>query len=306
MRSCTTCGAQVARDDDFCGTCGTYLGWGPEADETAPAAEAPTQRIPAGTSDPDQPAAVQPAVPVAPRPESTAPAEEAAPDGPPCPACSTPNPPGRRFCRRCAQPLAPAAEPEKTPRRTRRARNFDGHKVLRRLIVLCALLVLVIGGVLLYPLGEYAVQDFLDKTSDTARIGPVHTTASAELPGHPAANAIDVVNGEYWGAPGPDAWIEFDFDQPFRLVSMLVTIGPSNKAELFDTQARPTSAHITATSVDGRAETRIVQLADHADPQQVNIGVSDVKRVRVEFQGATGLTEGKHVAVSLIEFFRRN
>ncbi|MEK8173037.1 zinc ribbon domain-containing protein [Streptomyces sp. M19] len=35
----------------------------------------------------------------------TAPEETTA--GAPCPACGTPNPPGRRFCRRCAAPLTP-------------------------------------------------------------------------------------------------------------------------------------------------------------------------------------------------------
>jgi hypothetical protein len=307
MRSCATCGSQVSRDDDFCGTCGTYLGWeseaGDAADQTPPASEAPTRRI--RISEPEQPEAVQPAKPVAPRPESTSPVEENVPDGPPCPSCSTTNPPGRRFCRRCARPLAEVAEPAARQRRRRGLWNRDRHKLWRRLVVLGALILLVVGALLLYPLGKAAVQDVLDKTSNTAPVRPANITASEAVPGHPATNLADVRTDVYWGAPGPGAWADFQFDRPFRLVGMLVHIGPSTKPDAFATQARPTRLDIIVTSANGRTRTVHADLADQPAQEQINIGASDVTRVRIVIRSATGLTEGKHIATSLVEFFKR-
>ncbi|HEX5495651.1 MAG TPA: zinc ribbon domain-containing protein, partial [Mycobacteriales bacterium] len=45
MRPCPQCGAQAQGDDDFCGNCGTYLGWGRDG---GPGSPAPAER-PAGT-----------------------------------------------------------------------------------------------------------------------------------------------------------------------------------------------------------------------------------------------------------------
>ncbi|MGW1681946.1 NADase-type glycan-binding domain-containing protein [Saccharopolyspora sp. NPDC002376] len=307
MLSCRTCGSQVSPDDDFCGTCGAYLGWESESGadtESAPSSpEAPTQRIP--ISEPEQPEAVQPAKPIAPRPESTAPVEENAPDGPPCPSCATPNPPDRRFCRRCARPLTAVAEPSTPQRSPRRFRNSDRHKLWRRLIVLGLLIALVVGAVLLYPLSKAAVQDVLDKTSDTTPIRPANVTASAAVPGHPASNLADVRTDVYWGAPAPGAWADFTFDQPYRLVGMLVHIGPSTKPDAFPKQARPTQLDIIITDAAGRTRTVHANLADQPKQPQINIGASDVTHVRIVIREATGLTEGKHIAMSLVEFFKR-
>lgn len=307
MRFCATCGSQVSRDDDFCGTCGTYLGWESEAGTAAakdpPVSEAPTRRI--RITEPEQPEAVQPAKPIAPRPESSAPVEETVPDGPPCPSCSTPNPPGRQFCRRCATPLVESAEPAVRRRRTRRFWNQDRHKLWRRLVILGALIALVVSAVLLYPLGKAALQNVLDKTSEPVPIRPATVTGSSAVPGHPAANLVNVRTDVYWGAPQPEAWADFQFDQPFRLVGMLVHVGPSAKPDAFTTQARPTLLDIIVTSADGRK--RIVQanLADQPAQPQINIGAGNVTRVRIVIRSATDLTEGKHIAMSLVEFFTR-
>ncbi|TWF95508.1 NADase-type glycan-binding domain-containing protein [Saccharopolyspora dendranthemae] len=306
MRSCPTCGAQVARDDDFCGTCGTYLGWEAEGAGTGttspPSSEAPTRRIP--VAQPEQPEAVQPAEPVAPRPESTAPVEEAVQDGPPCPSCGTANPPDRRFCRRCAHQLHPTGPA--TPRKqSRRLSNHDRHKLWRRLVILAAVILLVVAALLLYPLGKEAVQDVLDKTSEAVPVAPTSVTASDSVPGHPAGALTDVRTDVYWGAPGPGAWADFDFDQPFRLVGMLVHIGPSSKPDGFAAQARPSKLDIIITQADGSTRTISTGLADQPSQPKIYIGTSDVTRVRIVVREATDLTEGKHIATSLVEFFQR-
>ncbi|SCE24662.1 zinc-ribbon domain-containing protein, partial [Streptomyces sp. DpondAA-F4a] len=36
MRSCPACGSANGESDDFCGNCGSYLGWSQERPEPAP------------------------------------------------------------------------------------------------------------------------------------------------------------------------------------------------------------------------------------------------------------------------------
>ncbi|MDI2031948.1 hypothetical protein QFW96_25215 [Saccharopolyspora sp. TS4A08] len=304
MRSCPTCGAQVARDDDFCGTCGTYLGWEADTGQAPPPpSEAPTRRIP--VAEPEQPEAVQPAEPVAPRPEPTAQIEEPEPDGPPCPSCGTANPPGRRFCRRCAHRLQPDDAP--APRaQSRRLSNHDRHKSWRRLVILATVILLVVAAVLLYPLGEAAVQDVLDKTSDAAPVAPAGVTASDAVPGHPATGLTDVRTDVYWGAPGPGAWAEFTFDHPVRLVQMLVHLGPSSKPDRFAKQARPSHIDVELTRADGETRTIPVALTDQPQPDPIKLRTSDVVRARIVIRDAVDLTGNRHIAMSLVEFFTRS
>lgn len=315
MRSCPACGAAVADTDDFCGNCGTYLGWGTKSGDTPAPAPRP-EATPAGL---DQPAAVQPAKPLPPRPAPGLPVEAAAEDGPPCPVCGTPNPPGRRFCRRCATPLTETTVVAERKswwqrfrlwwRRIRLPRWFrhGGSRFLvRRLVILCVLVALVLAGILLFPLGKGLFEDLLDKTKTPVPIGPVRVVASAEVPGHPATAAVDGLSNRYWGAPKPGEWIEFTFDHPFRLLSLVVHAGPSAEREQFTQEARPAGLDVIVTAADGHSATRPVELADQPGPQTLDLGISDVVRVRVVVRSAAGLSEGKHIAVGEIEFFQRS
>lgn len=76
MRSCPNCGASVADNDDFCGNCGTYLGWvqppSPAARTTRPSLDTPSEPAP----KPEQPAP-GPAAAIQPVPEQSAPERSA-------------------------------------------------------------------------------------------------------------------------------------------------------------------------------------------------------------------------------------
>lgn len=310
MRSCPACGATVADTDDFCGNCGTYLGWGKDAGDT-PATAHGARPDDARTGD-GQPTAVQPAKPLRQRPAPSVPVEVAAEDGPPCPVCGTPNPPGRRFCRRCAAPLTETtAVTERKPwwRRIRLPRwfRFGGSRFLvRRLVILFVLVALVLAGILLSPLGKGLFEDLLDKTKSPVSIGAVRVVANAEIAGHPATAAADGLSNRYWGAPKPGEWIEFTFDHPFRLLSLVVHAGPSTDRDQFTQEARPAGLDVIITAADGSSATRPVELADQPGPQTLDLATSDVVRIRVVLRSATGLSEGKHIAVGEIEFFRRS
>jgi hypothetical protein len=291
MRPCPVCGTLAVETDEFCGNCGSYLGWSQSA---------------AGESTVDQPKPVQPATPIAPQPTRDTVVEPKV-DGPPCPNCGTANPPGRRYCRRCAYPLS-APEQAAPPRRHRFGRRQDGSGRLARALVLLAIVVaLVVAGFALRPQIEWLVQDVLDKTSSQpAPVHPVNKTASAAAPGHPAGDAVDGVTNHYWGAPGPGAWIEFSFDHPFRLVSLIITTGASPQQDQFAAQGRPTQFDVTVTTSDGMETTLSEPLADQPGPQPKQTGISDVVKIRMVILAVAGLQPGRVAALGEVEFFQRS
>lgn len=309
--TCRQCGAQVQDTDDFCGNCGNYLGWGanPErgeetvADPDAPKVPSEAEAAPV-VVEPEQLGPVLPGRPRARRPLPSASAQ-AAVTGPPCPVCGTPNPPGRRFCRRCATSLDPAEPVPVTARRRRWRWRGDRSRWLRRLAALLAVAVLVVAGFLLYPRATALWEDLRDRLSTPAPISPASTTASASVPGHPANAAVDGLTNRYWGAPAVGDSIEFTFPEPFRLLSVVVHAGGSTDEDAFVTQARPSTLDMEVISEDGTTQTVRVNLADEPGPQTTNTGIGDVVRVRLVVRGAVGSSPGKHIAFGEVEFFRR-
>jgi hypothetical protein len=293
MRPCPVCGAMNEPTEDFCGNCGTYLGW---------------SQAKAEESTVDQPEPVQPAVPIAPRPAGATAVAEPKVDGPPCPNCGIPNPPGRAFCRRCAYPLTVPEQPA-APRRRRRGfgrRSGGSGRRLRMLVLLAIVAALVVAGFALRPLETRLVQSVLDKVSQAAPVHPVAETASAEVAGHPASAAVDGFTNRYWGAPGAGAWIEFNFDHPFRLLSLIITTGASTQQNAFAAQGRPTQFDLLVTASDGTVTTVPVALTDQPGPQTVPTGISNVVRIRLVIRAVSGLQPGRIAALAEVEFFQRS
>ncbi|CAM5731175.1 hypothetical protein SBADM41S_07325 [Streptomyces badius] len=155
--------------------------------------------------------AVQPARPVARRPVVRPVAADEAPEGPPCPACGTPNLAGRKVPAVRRLPLQVREQPAALPWwRTvwpfrRRMRGGSG-RALRRTLLVLAVAGLAAAGFLFFPLGRHVYEDVRDKLGGTAEISPTGVTASAAAPGHPASAAIDGLDeNEYSGAPALDA-----------------------------------------------------------------------------------------------------
>ncbi|MFI5749225.1 NADase-type glycan-binding domain-containing protein [Streptomyces sp. NPDC051644] len=254
--------------------------------------------------------AVRPAKPIARRPVVRPVAADEKPDGPPCPACGTPNLPGRRFCRRCAAPLHTREQPAPLPWwRTvwplrRRVRSGSG-RALRRTLLVLAVVGLLFAGFLFLPAGRYLFEDVRDKLGGTTEISPAEVTASAQAPGHPAAAAVDGLTNKYWGAPTLGSSLTCVFDKPFRLVGVVVHTGVSKEPQEFRQGARPTRADLIVTTADGEVREKAVTLTDKPGPQTVRTGISDVVSVQLVLRAASGQGEGRPIAVGEVEFFRR-
>ncbi|CAM5740739.1 hypothetical protein SHIRM173S_04329 [Streptomyces hirsutus] len=292
----------------------------PGAASVAPAPPAPPPRNSPGprtpaapTPDTSTPAPIQPvrpAKPVTPRPVIR-PAE--VPDegaGTPCPSCGTPNPPDRRFCRRCATALNPATKPEPLPWwRTvwpfrRRVRAGSGRAV-RLLVILAVVVALCAGALLLLPAGRALFEDTRDKLGKPKPITPVDIKASAESPRHPAKNTTDGLSNSYWGAPAPGASVTYTFRKPFRLVDLIITNGPSKNPEDYAGEARALQMDLEVTTQNGERQHKQLTLSDKPGPQTILAGISDVKTVRLVLRSPVGLTSGRQLALAEVEFFQR-
>ncbi|KUN01270.1 hypothetical protein AQI95_32730 [Streptomyces yokosukanensis] len=254
---------------------------------------------------------MQPAKPVAPRPVVRQVAAPEETSGVPCPACGTPNPPDRRFCRRCASPLTPATDRAALPWwRTiwpfrRRVRAGSGGWI-RVLVWLVVILALCVGGFFLLPAGRALFEDTRDKLGGTKAITPVSVHASGAVPGHPAKDTTDGLSNRYWGAPGAGASITYTFGKPFRMVDVIVTNGASKEPQEYDRQARALRMDMEVTSADGSVHRKEIDLSDKAGDQTIATGISDVVKVRLVLGSVTGLTGQRVVALAEVEFFQRS
>lgn len=275
-----------------------------------PAPPAPVR--PAVPQPPDEApiGAVQPARPVARRPVVRPVETDEAMEGEPCPACGTPNAPGRRFCRRCAAPLRAKAETAPLPWwRTvwpfrRRVRVRSG-RALRRILLVLAVVGLLFVGFLFLPAGRVLFEDVRDKLGGTAEISPSGVTASAEAPGHPAGAAVDGLTNKYWGAPALGASLTATFGTPFRLVGVVLHTGASTEPEEFRREPRPVRADLIVTTVDGTVHEKELTLNDKPGEQTVRTGISNVVTVRLVLREAAGESKGRPIALGEIEFFKR-
>lgn len=253
---------------------------------------------------------MRPAKPVTRRPVVRPVAADEASDGPPCPACGTPNLPGRQFCRRCAAPLRTREQPAALPWwRTvwpfrRRVRGGSG-RALRRTLLVLAVVGLLFAGFLFLPVGRYLFEDVRDKLGGTAEISPTGVSASAAAAGHPAGAAVDGLTNKYWGAPALGASLTCSFGTPFRLVGVVVHAGVSKEPQEFRRGARPIRADLLITTADDKVHEKTVTLNDKPGPQTVRTGISDVVSVRLVLREATGQGEGRPIAVGEVEFFKR-
>jgi hypothetical protein len=221
--------------------------------------------------------------------------------------CGTANLPGRRFCRNCGTALGPAARPAAASgRRWWRWRwRGDRSRWLRRLVALAVLAALVLAGIVLWPQLVRLVDYLRDRAATPAAVSPSRTVATAQVPGHPATNAVDGLSNRYWGAPHVGDAIQFTFPYKFRLLSVVVHTGASPRREDFIREARPLVLDMVVTSADGATRTIELRPVDKPGQQRTDTAISDVVQIRLVIREAAGLVPGRHIALGEVEFFRR-
>ena len=295
--------------------------------EPAPESEAERARrllVPVSDPEPRQAPSVAPVLPgrpVAARPQSVrAPGvEPGAVGGVPCPWCATANRPDRHYCARCAMPMA--GEERATGQlpwwrrlfafrngeipwagdRPRLRRTFD--RVLTWVgaaIVLTLLIVLAVN----IPRAVDAAKDHFAKR---APVYPDRVSASRSYPGHKPDLAFDRLNNTWWGPgvtqSGKGQWLEARFDEPTRLLDLMITPGVSTRPDQLTQSALPHRIEAEITTADGKKITRQLTLDQGAGAQRRSFRVGTVTAVRFTIESAYGTSGSKQVAIAEIEFF---
>ncbi|MGP3967260.1 NADase-type glycan-binding domain-containing protein [Streptomyces sp. 6N223] len=285
------------------------------------------RRLVVPVAEPVDPAAPPPVSPVLPgrpapaRPPAQDVVEEPGVDaGVPCPWCATSNRPDRHYCARCAMPMTgdEQAAPGRRPwwrrmldRRNREApwagdrprlrRTFE--HILRWVVAALVLTLLILIAVHI-PDGVRATRDHFAKR---APVDPEDVRASNSYPDHAARLAFDKLNDTWWGPgvtqSGEGEWVEARFEQPARLLDLVITPGVSTRADEIAESALPHRIEARITTEDGSATTRELTLDQGAGGQRLDFRADGVTSVRLTIVSAHGAAPDKQVAVAEIEFF---
>jgi hypothetical protein len=291
------------------------------------AARARSLLVPVADAEP-RPAAppsvapVLPGRPVADRPQVRAPGPvQGETHGVACPWCATPNNPDRHFCVRCAMPMTLEDRSSPRPSWWRRLFNRDGvapwagdrprlrrtfDRIVTWVMAGVVLTLLIVAGVNT----PAAVQATRDHFSKRAPVPPDSVAASRSYPGHKPELAFDKINNSWWGPgvsqSGEGEWIEARFDEPTRLLDVIITSGTSTRADQLSESALPHRIKATITLKDGKTTTRELVLDQSAGGQRRAFRVGEVTRVRFTIESSYSVSASKQVSIAEIEFFGRS
>ena len=289
-------------------------------DETAPAKPARSD------GPPRPPAPVQPGQAERRAPTRDLPPEDRRPQPGEviCGNCGAGNVATRKFCRRCGADLADA--PVVPPRpwwqrllrgERKRAAPVAGTRpprLVRRsyrgpLTFLVVLALLGAAGYQTRDLLRSGYELVLDRVMSKTLETPSRLTASSAAPGHPKGAAQDGASNTFW-APDKSgnmrgAWLQANFDQPFRLVNLIVLNGASDKQPEYRKEARPKSIRLTVARTHGTTFQKVYDLNDVAGPQRLAVGVSDVKSVRITVLTVEEPGPGRYLALAEVEYYGR-
>ncbi|MFD8969695.1 discoidin domain-containing protein [Streptomyces sp. NPDC059568] len=239
-----------------------------------------------------------------------------------CPNCRTENAPERVLCLRCGLLLDPGPPPDVPPpwwrrilARRRRALPTAGTRPKRRLWRRPSLAVpftLVILAAAVWFARPYVPDAFdfaRDRTVTPEELHPSQVRASSAQRGHPAQAAFDTYSNKFWApaeaGPGQGEYLEADFEQPVRILKLVVFSGRSAQEDAFLSQSRPAALALTLHAADGTLTERRITLRDQPGQQTFDVRSSDVVRIRLAIDGVHGDRQGRRPAVAEIDFFGR-
>jgi ribosomal protein L40E len=246
-----------------------------------------------------------------------------------CGECGAGNIPTRRFCRRCGHSLQQAAVVPPLPwyrrifRRKPRAPKVAGSRPqrlhsdtqrqvnrVRRLVTLIVVLALVaVGSWFARPFAGGFVDMVKDRTSEQVPVSPDDVSASSSIRGHGASKTRDGYTNTSW-QPAQEGqasgeYLDYRFDTPFRMVTLLMFPGADDEQAQFLNEARPADVRVTITTADGDTVEKTWKVNDQPGQQELSVGVSDAVEVRMTIAAAYGADPGKRVAIAEVEFYTR-
>ena len=246
-----------------------------------------------------------------------------------CGNCGAGNVPTRKFCRRCgasleqavtmaalpwyrrifrrtpAQPKVAGTRPQKTHSDSQRR----AARIRRVFALLVSLGVLAAAVWFLRPYAGGVVDMVKDRVVEQVQVTPVGAEASSSTKGHRAAETRDGFKNTFWEPrePGQASGeeLEYTFDDPFRLVTVLMIPGASDDQAEFLKHGRPGDVRVSVTTADGEEVEKTWELPDQPGQQSLSVGVDDVVSVRLTIAGSYGADEGRRVAIAEVEFWTR-
>jgi len=298
----------------------------PPSPHAAPPPAPLAQGLVVPVGQPQQPRAQQPGTPAPKaRRRPVAPPEPFDPGDLICGTCGIGNKPTRKFCRRCGTDLA-EAEVARVPwwrrpfrKRTKRVSEAGSRPKVAAVRRFPAKLLALVGVLAVLGVGTYLLQGYVvdgvdlvrDRVQGVERVVPEKMKASSAQEGHGAALAMDGTPNKYWAPDGAGdgrgEYVETGFEDPVRLVYVLITPGVSTSdEEAYLRQGRPAELRVLVTHVDGEREVKAVELEDRRGAVQVAIRESDVSRIRFEIRRAfSGTDADSRTAIAEIEFWIR-
>lgn len=245
-----------------------------------------------------------------------------------CGNCGAGNVATRKFCRRCGTSLEQAVVMPSQPwyRRifTRRPKqpkvagsrpaklHSDSQRAalrVRRWVAILAGLGLVGAAVwFLRPMVGGVIDKVQDRASDQVQVTPADAEATSSTRGHRAARTRDGHSNTYWeaGESGEASGVSLDyrFDEPFRLVTLLMIPGASKDQAEFLQHGRPADVRVTLTTSTGEEVDKTWEIPNEPGDQVLDIGVDDVEQVRLTI-ASSYVDEGQRVAIAEVEFRTR-
>ena len=151
------------------------------------------------------------------------------------------------------------------------------------------------------------VQATRDHFAKRVPVEPDSVAASRSFAGHGPRLAFDEFSNTWWGPgisqSGDGTWLEARFQQPVRLLDLVITPGVSARPTDHQKSAAPHRIEALVTTADGKTQTRDLTLDQGSGGQRRAFRVGNVTAVRFILRSAYGTGTDKQVAIAEIEFF---
>ncbi|MFF4296296.1 carbohydrate-binding protein [Streptomyces vinaceus] len=152
---------------------------------------------------------------------------------------------------------------------------------------------------------DTAVNAVRDHFARRTPVGPDAVEASHPYPGNDTQLAFAELNNTWWGPgvsqSGAGEWVEARFDQPTRLLDVIITPGVSTRADKLSQSALPRRVEAVITTSDGRTSPRVLTLDQAAGGQRRTFRAADVTSVRFVLRSGYAAAADKQLALAEIE-----